>query len=816
MMPIGTTLLCLMTGLGIISSASNLVHAGVYVPPISNRLMIDFNAGWLYLPGDVANAQLPSFNDSTWTSVGLPHTTKFVSPENPTAYLGVSWYRKHFRVTNAFQGRKIFIEFGAAMQKADVWINGTQIVFPGPDAPDHVGGYLPFSVDATRLLNYGGADNVIAVRLDSTPNSNWAPGNLNPDFQYHGGLYRDVTLIITDPLHVTDAVFANQVAGGGIFVTYPSVTSGSATVNVQTDVLNEHGTAQSATVISTLTDANSNIVQTVTNTVSIPAGTDHSFNQNLVIASPNLWSPYHPCLYTLHTVVQQGATVTDYLETRIGIRTIQWTHNHGLLINGVPFKARGANLHQDIYGEGNAMPDRTAFDDVKLLKEAGFDFVRSCHYPHNPAWLDACDQLGVLVMDSQPGWQFYHGATPFDLFDTNTFQDCQDMIRRDRNHPSIILWETSLNESSYATAWATKEKALAHAEYPGNQMFTSGWITTAFDTFCSSSQAGARGSTDTRPIIIDEYGDWDYGGNASTSRVAREDTDSNLLVQCDNWQQSLDRNLALSWFSADAVWDFADYTGYLSSTTKCGVVDACRLPKFSYYLYQSQRDPEVVVTHAEVQTGPMVYIANTMQASSPATIRVFSNCQQVSLYTNGVLFVTRSPDTNYPNLPHPPFTFNVPIKITGTIRADGLTNGVTAASFTRRTPGPPTQIVLQAEGMDPLLADGGDARLIFVSVVDANGQVVPSATNSVNLSITGNGSILGPAAIQMKGGQWATWMQAGRVAGTLTLTAAGTGLSPASLTLTNQTVPYLDSIDPLRCPAVPTGLTVTLGQTSLR
>jgi beta-galactosidase len=158
----------------------------------------------------------------------------------------------------------------------------------------------------------------------------------------------------------------------------------------------------------------------------------------------------------------------------------------------------------------------------------------------------------------------------------------------------------------------------------------------------------------------------------------------------------------------------------------------------------------------------------------------------------------------------------VPIKITGTIRADGLTNGVTAASFTRRTPGPPTQIVLQAEGMDPLLADGGDARLIFVSVVDANGQVVPSATNSVNLSITGNGSILGPAAIQMKGGQWATWMQAGRVAGTLTLTAAGTGLSPASLTLTNQTVPYLDSIDPLRGPAVPTGLTVTLGKTSLR
>jgi fibronectin type 3 domain-containing protein len=781
------------------------VFADIFAPPASNRLQIDFNADWLYVQGDVSNAQLQAFNDSAWAGVGLPHTTKFVSPENPTAYIGVSWYRKHFTVNGAYVGRKIFIEFGAAMQAASVYINGTLVV-------QHNGGYTPFTADATALLNYGGADNVIAVRLDSTPNSNFAPGNSDPDFQYHGGLYRDVNFIISDPLHVTDAVYANEVAGGGIFVTYPSVSSGSAAVNVLTDVLNENGTAESATLISTLTDESSNIVATITNTVSIPAGTDNSFNQNLTVASPQLWNPYNPYLYTLHTVVEEGTTTVDYLETRIGIRTVQWTHNNGLVINGASFHARGANFHQDIYGEGNARPDRTTYYDVKRFKEAGFDFVRGCHYPHDPSFYDACDELGVLVMDSQPGWQFFNNTT---TFINNTYQDCRDMIRRDRNHPSVVLWETSLNESSYTTPWATNEQAIAHGEYPGNQMFTAGWITTNFDTLCASEQAGVRSSTDTRPIIIDEYGDWDYGGNSSTSRVAREGADSNLLVQCDNFELSLSEDLAVSWFSADALWTFADYTGYLSTSTKCGAMDIYRLPKFSYYFYQSQRDPAATVTNADVQTGPMIYIANTMQAASPAKIRVFSNCQQVSLYTNGVLFATQTPDTTYADLPHPPFTFNVPNNITGTIRADGITNGSVACSFTRRTPGTPAQIVLQAEGMDSLLADGGDARLIFVNVVDTNGQVVPNATNTVNLSISGHGTILGPTAIAMKGGELATWLQAGRVAGTMTLTASAPGLASASLTLTNQTVPYIDSIDPLPTPAVPTGLSAWLGSNSV-
>ena len=776
-------------------SCGGLASAAPYNPPSTNRVTGSFNADWLYLQGDPSGAQAVGFDDTAWAFVGLPHTTKLVTPEDSLAYIGVSWYRKHFTVPTTDQGRKVFIQFGAAMQVADVWVNGVTVVH-------HEGGYTPFTADVTSLVNYGTADNVIAVRLDSTPNANWAPGKSGVDFQYHGGLYRDVTLTVTDPLHVTDAVYANQVASGGVFVTEPTVTAASATLNVQTHVFNEAAATQAATVLSTLVDANGNVVQTAASTVSIPAGSSTAVAQTLTVASPNLWHPYNPYLYTLHTVIQNGTANVDYVKTTVGIRRIQWTHAGGLTINGSPFKAHGADYHQDIYLLGNAMPSEAIYNDVQRIKNAGMDFVRGSHYPHNPAFYDACDQLGVLVMDSITGWQNYNDTT---AFKNNTYQECQDMIRRDRNHPCVVVWETSLNESSYTTAWAQTIHGLAHAEYPGDQMYTAGWATSVFDIYCASSQSGVRSSTDPRPILIDEYGSWDYGGVNTTSAVARQDPEAALLQQCTNITQSLNSNLAVSWFSADGFWVFGDYCGYTTNApNESGVVDFYRLPKFSYSLFQSQRDPSVVIPN--VSTGPMVRIANEWQPGSTASVRVFSNCQQVALYLNNTLVALQFPDTTYPNLPHPPFTFNVGAYTPGTLRAEGRIGGVTSATDTRSTPGTPAQIVLRPEGSSVLAADGGDARLVFIDVVDANGQVVLPATNVVNLAVTGPGAIVGPAAVTVKAGQLATWVQAGRALGTITLTATGSGLSPASVSFTTGAVP---GVDPLSLPAAPSGLAGT-------
>jgi hypothetical protein len=740
-----------------------------------SRSDLNFDTDWRYNMGDVTGADAKAFVDTAWGYVDLPHTPKFITPEDPVAYAGVSWYRKHFTVPTTYQGAKIFIEFGAAMQLADVWVNGVHEI-------THQGGYAPFTIDVTGDVVIGGADNVIAVRLDSNPNANWPPGRTGVDFQYSGGLYRHVTMHVTNALHVTDAVYANKTAGGGIFVTTPAATTTSATVSIKTNVINESTSSKSAMVVSQLMDPGGAMVGSATSTMQIAAGTDADFTQTITVANPKLWHPNTPALYTLNTIVQDGATQIDQLSTRVGIRRIQWSHSGGLIINGSRFRALGVNMLEETYGIGNAIPDQSIFYDVKRVREAGLTFIRGSHYLHAPAFYDACDQLGVMVMDAQTGWQNYNAAT---AFVNATYQDLRDMMRRDRNHPSIIAWEASLNESGFTDAWAQMEHSIVHAEYPGDQAFSAQWMFTHADIFIEASQHNVRASTDTRPIVIDEYGDWDYGGTASTTRQPREGGDNAMLTQVANVQDGQGKNQMVPWFSADGYWDWADYAGY--TFTRSGLVDMYRLPKFAYYFLQSQRDPSAVITG--VDTGPMVFIANQWTSTSPTTVKVYSNCDQVTLSLNGTAIATRSPDTGTALL-RPPFTFTTSGFTAGTLRADCLIGGTMRASTTRQTPGAATAIHLRPEATT-MRADLGDARLVFIDVVDANGTVVPGDSHVVNLTVTGGGTLIGPAAVTMKGGQLATWVRPGRVAGTITLSAAATGLTSASAALTAQAVPGL-------------------------
>ncbi len=752
----------------------------------SGRSDINFNLDWKYQQGDVTGADAKAFVDSAWTYVDVPHTTKFVTPEDPNAYLGISWYRKHFTVDASAQGSKVFIEFEAAMQLADVWVNGTKKI-------SHQGGYAPFTIDVTSDVTYGGADNVIAVRLDSRSNAAWAPGWDGVDFQYHGGLYRNVSLHVTNALHITDAVYANKVAGGGVFVTYPAVSASSATVHVATHVVNESAMTKSTTVLSELLDNGGQVAGSGTSTTSINAGADASFSHDITVTNPLLWHPNTPNLYTLRSTVKDGSAAVDQTTTRIGIRRIQWTHAGGLSINGTRFKALGVNLHQETYGLGNAIPNQAMYYEVKRIKEGGSDFIRGSHYPHAPAFYDACDALGVLVLNAQTGWQQFNDTT---AFKNATYQELRDMIRRDRNHPSVVAWEASLNESNFTDAWAQMANSIVHDEYPGDQAYSGQWIistssTPRSDIALGASQSGVRTSADSRPIIVDEFSDWDFGGASSTSRQKREDGDTAMLTQANNIQTGLSNNLALSWFSAGAYWDYADYGGFSNyGITRCGMVDMYRLPKHSYYLQQSQRDPNVSI--AGIDTGPMVYIANQWTATSPTTVRVYSNCDQVSLYLNNTLVKTQSPDTGT-QIVHPPFNFAVGTFTSGALRADCSMAGAVKASFTRQTPGAATAIRLRPEATT-LLADASDARLVFVDVVDTNGSVVPSNAGAVTVQVTGAGSIVGPTSITMKGGQLATWVRSTRTAGTITLTASASGLTDGVANLTSQAVPGLPAL----------------------
>jgi hypothetical protein len=362
------------------------------------------------------------------------------------------------------------------------------------------------------------------------------------------------------------------------------------------------------------------------------------------------------------------------------------------------------------------------------------------------------------------------------------------MIRRDRNHPSVVAWEASLNESGFPEDWAEQAHAIVHEEYPGDQAYSAAWLWSQADIFIEASQHAIRETTDQRPIIIDEYGDWDYGGATSTSRQLREAGDSAMLTQANNVEDGTNLNLAVPWFSASGYWDFADYGGFSDyGLTSCGLVDMYRLPKFSYYFLQSQRDPSVSVSG--VDSGPMVYIANHWTPSSPTTVRVYGNCDEVALSLNGAPVATRQPDAGT-NLTHPPFNFPVGAFTAGELRADCRIGGAVVATFTRQTPGAAARVVLRPEATT-LRADASDARLVFIDVLDANGTVVPTNAAQVSLSLTGPGSIVGPATVTMKGGQLATWVRATRTSGTITLRATAAGLAEGNVELTSEPVPGL-------------------------
>jgi hypothetical protein len=793
-----------------------------YTPPSTNRAGIDFNLNWKYRQGEVNGANAKTFDDAAWTAVCIPHSTKWVTPEDKLAYLGISWYRKHFTLDNAYQGRKIFVEFEAAMQYAEVWVNG---VSKGA----HMGGYAPFTFDITGEVSFGAEDNVIAVRVNSNADQRWAPGEANTiDFQYFGGLYRDVNLYVTDKLHVTDAVFADKVGGGGIFVTYPNVTTGSATISIKTHVLNENTGSKSCTVVSDIVDAQGNVAQTGTETTTIAAGADNTFSQTITLSNPKLWHPNTPNLYTLHTTVKDGSTAVDYYKTRIGIRSIAWTHGSGITLNGQSYRVHGANMHQDIFGLGNAVPKRSIYYDVKRFKEAGLNFVRASHYPHNTTFYDACDELGILVENSMTGWQRFFNT---DAFRNNTHEEIKDMIRRDRNHACVAIWETQLNEASYTTAWATTANTLAKAEFAEAKMFTCGtaadgyWgspntvTSVIWDVMIGASQHQVRKATASQPIIICEYGSWDYGGESSTSDVTRQSADAALLVQCDNIQESANANRALSWFCADGYWVYDDYAGYVTSgypasrLNSCGIVDYYRIPKHSYYFFQSQRDPNVVLPG--VNSGPMVYIANRWVSGSPSTVRVFSNCEKVSLYRDNTLVETRSPDNGNKStaLLHPPFIFSLGSYSAGTLRAVGTIGGAEKAWDTVKTPGSAAAVRLRPEGTDPLEAGGGDVRLVWIDVVDASGTVVYASSAQVSLSATG-GHIEGPATVTMKAGQLATWVRSGTAPGPITVIAQSSGLTQATLALNSDATAVSRPNAPLCNPVAvkgPTAVAVFMG-----
>jgi len=713
----------------------------------AGRRVSRLDRGWKFVRDDPAGAEGPAVDDAAWQPATLPHTARIEalvtgpagSPE--AQWQGVCWYRRRLRLEPEAADQVVLLRFEGAMNVADVWLDGERV-------GGHMGGYLPFVVDLTGRVRPG-RDHLLAVRLDNRDNPVTGPKPLAQlDFNMYHGLYRPVYLIRKDRLHITDAVGADRPASGGVFVTYPRVSREAATVRVQAHVRNAHPEPRGFRVRTTLRAPGGAVVATgVSASVTLPPGANADVSQELEVKAPHLWSPAAPNLHTLDTELLTDAGTVDAETTRIGIRRIGISGD-GFSINGEKLFLRGTNRHQEYPYIGYALSDAAQYRDARKIKEAGFDYIRLSHYGHAPAFMDACDELGLVVMDCIPGWQYFN---PDPAFIELQYHNCRDLVRRDRNHPSVILWEVSLNESAMPAEFVARTHAIAHEEYPGDQCFTAGWVH-GYDVFIDARQHGGCRHEKDRACLVSEYGDWEYYAmNAglsqdawqnltpaeSNSRQLRWQGERALLQQATNFQEAHNDNLDTIAF-ADGLWVMYDYNrGYAPDIESSGCMDIFRLPKYSYHFFRSQRP---------ATSGPMVFIASDWTSASATDVRVFSNCDEVALHLDGRILERRKPDQDRisARLAHPPFTFRTGGFRPGTLEAVGYVAGRPAARHAVRTPGAIERLRLSFDlsgrGRD---RDHKDDIFCYAALVDARGTVVPDAWENVAFGTSGGATLVG-------------------------------------------------------------------------
>lgn len=746
----------------------------------SQREKLNFNQGWKFIRKNVPDAVDPAYSIKElerWESVDLPHTVR-VEPYTNSAknYQGPATYVKHFPSQAQWKGKKLFLEFEGVMGVTDVWFNGKhltakQAAVTGTNS--NYGGYLPFVLDISESLKSGASENVITVIADNSDNPVVPPGKpqKNLDFNYFGGIYRDVWMHVTNPVHITSAIFENIAGGGGIVVEYPSVSKESATVQVKTHIRNETAEGAKLTLKQEIVDCGNAVVGTTTTEPAlIGANGEGSIEAAVTVKNPKLWSLDSPNTHILVTTVYENGVAMDKLETRIGIRTIRIIKEKGLMINGKPVGIlSGVNRHQEFAYIGYAIPDSLHRRDAIKLKEGGINAVRTGHYPQAPAFLKACDELGILVFEPTPGWQ-WAPANP--VFRTRVSQNIQQMIRRDRNNPSIVAYEISLNESHPENGEAFDQISVdvAKAEKPG-VIYSLGSGCHVWD-----SQTGVMGN------YAREYGDYmwaqngDFKGSGRTERSPDffyPGGEARMVKQArERMWEGGGQGCFLGLLAAHqknplmlggAQWTGFDHNrGYSVNGAACGMLDLLRIPKFIYYLYSSQRS---------VENAPVVFIASNWTEKVPEfdkvttlnfslgtdelrNVDVYSNAAQVrlSVIQNGEVKWTRTrkPSVFLANnistsaMKAPPFLFvDVPYH-KGTLKAEGLDDGgKVIAQHAVTTAGAPARIVLKAdsEGID-LVADDSDILSVRACVTDAAGNVCSTACNEITFTAT-NGRIMG-------------------------------------------------------------------------
>jgi beta-galactosidase len=719
------------------------------------REKINMDADWKFSLTDTLGAVEPGFNDRGWRTLRLPHDWSIEGEFDEKAatgggggYLptGVGWYRKHLVLPAGAIGKTVWIEFEGVYQNSDVWINGHHL-------GHYPNGYMSFYYDLTHFIHKG--ENILCVRVDNSlqPNSRWYSGS---------GIYRDVWLHVADPLHV---------AQWGSYITTSHADSLSAEVVVRTTIDNRTTSERKVVLQLILTDTSGKELARTASEFQAPAGQEQIVEQQMKIGTPALWAPESPCLYMLHSNILAGGREVDGTTEILGIRTVRYDADSGLLLNGKRVKMNGVCLHQDAGCVGSAVPAAIWASRLRLLKEMGCNAIRTSHNPESTVLLDLCDRMGFLVMD-EPFDEWKTGKVRWgyhNYFNEWAQSDLAAFIRRDRDHPSVVMWSAGneIGEQKQAGGDTVLASLIAafHREDPTRP------VTTANDDIAADNGSARLPFLQLLDIVGYNYmdrwhqrrelfnsedrhdhPDWKMVGTESVSipGVRGEPPSLPAVIRAEQlWKYvSLHDHVI-----GDFMWTGIDYLGearWPNKNSGSGVIDLCGFPKDGYYFYQSQWT-----------NTPMVHICTDWNPGGKTgkviPVMVFTNCDTVELFLNGRSFGIQCLEfprpgnsgawNRYDRKPVGITTGDLHLSWTvpyepGEIRAVGRKGGRIVCEQKVQTSETPAAIRLTPD-RSFIHSDGSDVALVKIEVVDKNGNLVPDAANRVELSVDGPGSLAG-------------------------------------------------------------------------
>jgi beta-galactosidase len=782
---------------GLVAAATALPGTPVFAATTleSGRSILPINRNWRFHPSKVAGAEAPTFDDSHFQRVVIPHTNVTMPWHNfdDKDYEFVSTYRRRFKYPQAARGKRVFVDFEGAMTASTVWINGQPL-------GEYKGGFTPFSFELTKYLKPTG-ENVLTVQLDSTERADIPPFGYEIDYMTFGGIYREVSLRIVPELYL-DNIFAhpNNVLSPNRSLDVDCFLAGSSTVpgDLSLEVTLRDGDhviahATQPVTLSTASDpdaamdpATSAPVYASTQTRNDPAKHTVSLTD---LGDIKLWELEHPQLYTVHVRLLHNGKPLDEDSRRIGFREATFT-DHGFSLNGTIVKLRGLDRHQTFPFVGQAMPGRVQRKDADILRHnLHCNIVRTSHYPQSRHFLDRCDEIGLLVLEEIPGWQ-HIGPEPWKLI---AIDNVGRMVRRDWNHPSIILWGVRINESHDDHDFYVRTNALSHALDSTRQ--TGGirylYNTELLEDVMTMNDFGFPLKKPNHP----RYLNTEFVGHTFPTKTTDDDErqrEHTLRHARIHNQLASDPQYAggIGW----CAFDYNTHANFGAGDRICyhGVTDIFREPKPAAGFYKSQCDPQ-----EEVVLEPAFHWARSDESVGFTDVVVCSNCDHLKFYlrsstepqSDWQLIAELDPDRKqFEHLKYPPFSIQfsqldmkkLPFPW-GDLRIDGYLSGKQVISKSFSGDGVDHKFTATPDDAT-LLADGADTTRVVLRVTDQFGAIRTYADDPVVFTLEGPATLIGDNPFSLIGGTGAIWIRAHEQPGTVHLTAKHPRLGTQTLT----------------------------------